>query len=406
MNVGLFTDPYYPIVDGVSNSVGMLKAALEGLGHEVHVFTTTNPLVDHEEMNVHRSVSMPFLLLPSRRVGMPYNPKAVHLVRQLKLDVVHTHTEFTMGTFGMAMAKNLRKPLVHTYHTLYEDYSHYWTKGIKYFEKPSRKAVRALSRTYCNACDRVIVPTGKTRDLLNRYEVQTPIVTIPTGLPLERFKRENIDAGEVARLRSQYGIGSDDKVILFIGRIAKEKQLEDLFEVMPEFMMAHENVKFLLVGDGPWRSIIEEVVAAKDMTHRVVFAGEQPYASIGGFYQLGDVFINASQTETQGLTYLEAMAAGVPVLAREDKCLEGVIESGVSGVTFMTVQEVSGHLEKLLFDDDWRGLIRANAGEVVRAFSAHAFAQKVEAVYQDVLSDVRDGKIRKSVVEDEIEKEV
>ncbi|MCL1791791.1 MAG: glycosyltransferase [Peptococcaceae bacterium] len=389
MNVGLFSDPYYPIVDGVCNSIGMLKAALEGLGHEVHVFTTTNPLMDEEEVNVHRSASLPFLLLPSRRVGMPYNPKAVLLVRQLHLDVIHTHTEFTMGTFGMAMARILKKPLIHTYHTLYEDYSHYWTKGIKYFEKPSRKAVRVMSRTFCNACDRIIVPTEKTRDLLNRYDVQTPIVTIPTGLMLERFRRENIDGDEVAQLRSDYGIGPDDKVILFIGRIAKEKQLEDLFEILPEFLEAHEDVKFVIVGDGPWRSVIEDVVAAKGLNNRVVFAGEHPYVTIGKFYQLGDVFINASQTETQGLTYLEAMAAGVPVLARADKCLEGVVENGVSGVTFEDVAEVPGHLERILFDDEWRGMIRTKADEVVSGYSALAFARKVEAVYREAMLDYR-----------------
>ncbi|MCL1917532.1 MAG: glycosyltransferase [Peptococcaceae bacterium] len=383
MNIGLFTDPYYPMVDGVSNSVEMLRDELEALGHGVHVFTTTNPHIDRQEVNVHRSMSMPFFGLPSKRMGMPYHPMAINKVRSLKLDIFHTHTEFSMGTFGKAMARLAKKPLVHTYHTIYEDYMHYITRGK--FDKTSKKAARVLSRIFCNGCDKLIVPTEKTRDLLTSYNVHTPIVTIPTGLPLERFRMENCDQDELARLRQHYGIGPEDKVILFVGRIAKEKQLEDIVEVMPEFMRDHAHVRFLLVGDGPWRGIIEELVNAKGIAQWVTFAGEQPYRTIGTYYHLGDVFINASRTETQGLTYLEAMAAGIPVLARADRCLDNVIVNGASGVTFEDMSELPEQLEKMLYDDAWRERILKGADAVVSDFSARTFAKRVESVYRDAM---------------------
>ena len=386
MIIGLFTDPYYPIIDGVANSVEMLKDQLEQRGHEVHVFTTTNPLLDRKEINVHRSPSMPFFLLPSRRAGIPYNPRAVYRVKKMKLDIVHTHTEFSMGMFGLAIARLLKKPIVHTYHTIYEDYSHYLSRGNKYFDRPSKKVARAISRNFCNSCEQIIVPTAKTRDLLQKYGIKKPIEIIPTGLVVDRFRPEHCDQTEIARLRAEYGIGPDDKIILFVGRIAKEKQIECIMERLPPYMSDRSEVKFLLVGGGPWRSALEKKAREGGIGARVIFAGEHPYRTIANFYQLGDVFINASQSETQGLTYIEAMAAGIPVVARADRCLEGFLTHGESGLTFNDPEEIPALLDKALFDPCVRAHIIENANRVVMENAAEMFAARVEKVYERVLA--------------------
>jgi 1,2-diacylglycerol 3-alpha-glucosyltransferase len=161
MKIGLFTDTYYPQINGVATSVLMLKENLELRGHKVYVFTTTDPKADSKETNVYRVPSIPFV--SARRVGTFYNPRLAKFIKKLGLDIIHTHTEFSLGIFGRAMAKELNIPFLHTYHTIYEDYTHY-IGNLRVFDPIAKKAVRKISINFCNSADKVIVPTEKVKD--------------------------------------------------------------------------------------------------------------------------------------------------------------------------------------------------------------------------------------------------
>lgn len=383
MNIALFTETYYPEVNGVANSVFMLKMELEKRGHNVYVFTTTTPGSPDYEFNVFRVHSMPCILLTERRVGMFYQPKLAHIIKRLNLDLIHTHTEFSLGIFGRIMAKELGLPLIHTYHTIYEDYTHYVTKG-KILDPQAKAFVRMFTRVCCNTVQRVIVPTEKVRDLLLTYEVVREMSVIPTGIDLGKFHPDLFSAEQTAALKKQFGIPGTDRIILYLGRVSPEKNLQEVLRVMPDYLGLHKDVSMVVVGGGPAKEPLRQEAAELGLAGRVHFLGEQPWDRIGEFYQMGDVFVSASNSETQGLTYIEAMAAGLPVVAREDPCLEGILLDGWNGFAFTDRDGLIRGLDLALFGED-AAQYGQNAIQKAAEYSTESFADAVENVYEEVL---------------------
>jgi len=384
MNVGLFTETYYPEINGVANSVYMLKRELEKRGHNVYVFTTTTPKAPEYEYNVFRVPSLPFIFITERRVGMFYQPRLAGIIKKLNLDIIHTHTEFSLGIFGRIMAKELKLPIVHTYHTIYEDYTHYLTR-LKVLDRRAKAFARMYSKVCCNSAQRVIVPTEKTRQLLKNYKVHKDISVIPTGIDLSKFDKSNYSEDMIRTLKEKYNILPDEKIMIYIGRVSQEKNLEELVNAMPDYMNRRSDLKFVIVGSGPALDGLKKLVKRFGLEERFVFTGAQPWDRIGLFYRLGDVFVSASKSETQGLTYIEAMASGLPVVAREDKCLENILKQGENGYAFTDQEGLYYGLEQVLYLDkttDYSG----NAENTARQFSAEEYALKVEKVYQEVVA--------------------
>ncbi len=384
MNIGLFTETYYPEINGVATSVYMLKNELENRGHHVYVFTTTTPGAPEHEYNVFRVPSIPFILITERRVGLFYQPKLASIIRKLNLDIIHTHTEFSLGIFGRIMARELKLPIVHTYHTIYEDYTHYLTH-FKAIDSRAKAFARIFSKVICNTVEQVIVPTDKTKELLMKYSVHKDISVVPTGIDLSKFDPAQYPQEDVVKLKDQYGIKENEKVCLYLGRVSQEKNIEEIIQAMPYYMSRRKDFKFVIVGSGPALEKLENLVEKLGLKQRFVFTGSQPWDIIGLYYQMGDVFVSASKSETQGLTYIEAMASGLPVVAREDKCLEDILERGCNGYTFTDQEGLYHGLDRILFEDsntDYSG----NAIRMVRKYSTQEFALQVENVYQQVMS--------------------
>lgn len=381
MKIGLFTDTYYPQINGVATSVLMLKKNLEMRGHKVYVFTTTDPKADSKEKDVYRVPSIPFV--SARRVGMFYNPRLSKIIKRLGLDVIHTHTEFSLGIFGRTMAKELNIPFLHTYHTIYEDYTHYIGR-LGVFDPIAKMAVRKLSIKFCNSADKVIVPTEKVKDLLLSYDLKQDISIIPTGIELSKFSKQNYNFNIVQNLRTDLGIEEKDKVVLYIGRISKEKNIEEILIAMKSYLNERENVKLVLIGDGPEKNALENRAKELGIDNQTIFAGERPWNEIGMYYQIGDVFVSASQSETQGLTYIEALASGLPVVAKADKCLEGVLKDNINGYAFHNQEDFIKALDSILYDELKQERLSAGAIESTRKFSAEHFAYTVEVVYKKI----------------------
>ncbi len=382
MKIGLFTDTYYPQINGVATSVLMLKKNLEARGHQVYVFTTTDPKADGKEKSVYRVSSIPFV--SARRVGLFYNPRLARIIKELNLNVIHTHTEFSLGIFGRAMAKELNIPFLHTYHTIYEDYTHYIGK-LGVFDPIAKMAVRKISINFCNSADKVIVPTDKVKDLLWSYNVKQDISIIPTGIELNRFSKYNYSSNIVQNLRAKLGIGEGDKVLLYIGRISKEKNIEEILIAIKSYLKEKEDVKFVLIGDGPERSILEERTKELGIDNQTIFAGERPWNEIGMYYQIGDVFVSGSQSETQGLTYIEALASGLPVVAKADKCLDGVLEDNINGYSFNNQEDFIKFLDSILYNPLKKERLSLGAIKSMRRFSVQYFAYTIEKLYEKML---------------------
>ncbi|SEO88381.1 1,2-diacylglycerol 3-alpha-glucosyltransferase [Amphibacillus marinus] len=378
MRIGLFTDTYYPQVNGVATSTYLLKQGLERIGHNVYVFTTTDANATPNEQGVYRIPSIS--VMSERRLALFYQPHLVRLIKRLNLDIIHTQTEFSLGIFGRLMAKRFNIPLTHTYHTIYEDYTHYIAK-FSQLNPIAKFAAKRISVNFCRAADQLIVPTVKVKNLLASYGVHRPINVIPTGINLEKFSQANIDSQHKERLRATLSIQPDDKVILFVGRVSKEKNIETLLLHVQPYLKEHPHIKFVIVGDGPYRACLEELTNELAITQQVIFAGEQPWESINQYYQIGDVFVSASQSETQGLTYIEALAAGLPVIAKADPCLNGVIENGQNGFTFHHQADFLSALNSVLENERYQTALATTAVMTAKRFSAEQFAQSVLEIY-------------------------
>ena len=385
MNIGLFTDTFMPQINGVGSSVTTLARALRAKGHNVYIFAPWAPDTEQneEEKYVIRMPSMPFIFLKGFRVGLCYPPTAIKRIHKLKLDIVHTQTEFSVGIFGRILAKACHIPVIHTYHTMYEDYVHYILGG-RILDKDDAKA---MSKICCNSAQAVIAPTDKVYNTLRSYGVTKPIYTIPTGISIEKFRKNNFSGDKIQFLRQKYGLGEDIPTVLVLGRIAKEKSMDVVIKAMSLLLEKMPEAKLVIVGDGPYREILENMADDLGIADKVIFTGAVPWENIGIYYQLGDVFVTASVSETQGLTFAESMAAGIPIIAKKDSSIEGVIVDGKTGVVFENDNELSSKIYSLLSDKDKRRAISENAYSFAESLSAEAFADRVESLYKEILND-------------------
>ncbi|EEY34052.1 glycosyltransferase [Pseudoleptotrichia goodfellowii] len=383
MRVGIFTDTYRPQVNGVVSSILTLEKELRKKGHKVYIITTTDPDAPMVEPNVLRLPSMEFKPLPQYRLGMLYSSRIIKKIKRLELDIIHSQTEWGVGTFARFAAINLEIPLVHTYHTLYEYYTHYITRG--HFTVPAKKLAAAISKFYCEKCNALIVPTRKVEDILYSYDVDKNMNIIPTGIELNKFYRENYTDEEIKFMRESFNIQDSDFLCVYIGRIAKEKSIDVLIDMFSK--IKDETFKFMIVGRGPVVDELKNQAENLGISDRVIFAGEVPHDKVPVYYQMGDVFLNASVSETQGLTFVEAMAAKTPVNARYDLNLEDLLVKNEAGLVYKNEEEFISNIMLLKQNKKLREKIIENAYNVSQDFTAEKFGERVEAVYKKTIEE-------------------
>ena len=351
MRIGIFTDTYLPYVSGLVTSELMLKESLEKMGHEVYVVTMNLENLKYKYDKENKVIYIPGVptKIYETRLTTFYSPRAFNQIRKWKLDIIHTQTEFSVGTFGRIVSKQLDIPLVHTYHTMYEDYIYYLTKG--YFDKPSKKLIEYLTRFYCDTTvSELIVPTKKIYNIFKeKYNPDEIINIIPTGMDIDRFS--NVD-----------------KLIT---------EFSKLIDKIP-------NIKLLLVGDGPDLEELQELVKKLDIENYVIFVGKVPIDKVQNYYHLMDVFSTFSTTETQGLTVLEALASSVPVVAIKDDSFEGVIKNNKNGYLFTRNIDFINYIYKLYSDKSLYKKLSCDN-------SSDAFGQKVYSVYLNSIKNYKKG---------------
>ena len=385
MNIAIFTDTYFPEINGVSTSVFTLSSELRKDGHSVHIFTVSEPRSALKDMNediyVHRFPSVPLVFLKPHRAATPFSLRLIRMIRKYKIDIIHTQSEFFVGYLGLILALNFHLPVVHTYHTMLEDYTHYVAGG----KIAGVGFARQYSRTFCNLASAVVVPTEKVHDTLVDYGVSKPLYTIPTGVNLDPFLRDNYPPQKIEACKISLGINPEDPTILCLGRIAKEKSIDVMIAAFPEILSRIPRAKLVIVGDGPARAELTEQADTLGLLESVIFVGAVPYSEIGQYYQLGSIFMCCSTSETQGLTYYEAMAAAIPIVARRDPCLENLIEDGVTGNLFDTPEGIPDAVCDLLLNPEKAKAYAARAYENVKIFSSVTFAKRIEDVYYNTI---------------------
>ena len=292
MRILITTDWYEPVINGVVTSVLTLKRELVKRGHEVRVATLSDCGHSYKKDDVYymRSVDISRIYPGARAVCFPGSSLYEELI-EWQPDLVHSQCEFSSFLIARKIAGELGIPVVHTYHTVYEDYTHYFSAGRPW----GRQAAAWFSRFILEKTDFVIAPTAKVKKLLESYGVERPVAVIPTGIRLERFlpvSWEQVDEDR-NRIREQYGIGEGQKVLLVLGRLAKEKNIEEIISFFGQ--MNREDMELLIVGDGPYRRELEELADLQKNSCRIHFTGMVSPEETTAYYRAGDMFVSASR---------------------------------------------------------------------------------------------------------------
>ncbi len=386
LNIGLFSDTFTPDVNGVSVSVATLKTQLERMGHNVYVVTPSmqTKLMGVEfEDGILRIPGVKLKQLYGYRLSRPWSGKALDYIRRMNLDIIHSHTEFSMRILATTAASAFNIPLVTTHHTTYEDYTHYVTKG--HFERQSKKIVGWYTKKLLDKKGEIIVPSEKTYNMLKRYGMTAGMHIVPTGIDVKRLSPENADKKFVEDFLAEHDLADKFRMV-YIGRLAPEKGLETILRHMPEIVKKLPDVHLIVVGYGPSFDSQNELVRELGVEDHVLFLGKQPPNLIQNFYALGHVFVTASTSETQGITYIEAMAGGLPVIARYDDVLKTVLVHGSTGFFFKSDDDFAEkfyHYYNLPEEEKLR--MRAAALAKAEEFSLETFGDSIIKVYMKAI---------------------
>ncbi|MBR2828701.1 MAG: glycosyltransferase, partial [Bacilli bacterium] len=387
--IGIFSETYTPYISGLVTSIVMLKNALEKEGHEVYVVTANLESFKYEYNEKERILKIPGLptgIYDSRLTSI-YPIQAVNKIKSWKLDVIHSQTEFAIGTFARLFAKQFNIPLVHTYHTLYEDYIHYITKG--YFNRSSKKIVEYLTKFYCDTtATELIVPTNKIYKLFKeKYKFEKNIHIIPTGIETERFYKENINQKEVEELKNTLGLTKNDFVLLFVGRLAEEKNVEFLLNSEKNLVEKYKNIKLVIVGDGPDKDNYEKLSSRLGIAKNVIFTGKAAWEEMPYYYHISDVFVTASKTETQGLTIIEAMASNVIPVCMEDEAFQSMVTEELNGLFFKTNEEYEKQIIRLYENREELKKFDKQARIQAEHYSSKNYAERALEVYNRAIKE-------------------
>lgn len=390
MKIAIFTDTFLPDVNGVVTSIDLERRILEKRGHEVYIICSyPGSLKIKYEGHIVRLPGLEIKKLYGYALAQPIHLLLIEELRALKFDVIHANTEFGVGIFANICANRLDVPLVRTYHTTYEDYTHYLNfLNSKLLDTGLKKAVALLSKTYGQNCLRMIAPSNKTKEMLRGYGVTNTIDVIPTGIELGMFKNDGSDKQQCQQIRDLCGVNADERLLVYIGRIAEEKAIDLIITAMKKVKECSLKLKLAIVGDGPQLNSLKALASELGVDDVISFLGKKPFSEIPLYYHAADAFISASTSETQGMTYVEALSSGLPIFARYDEVLKDIVYPGKNGYFFKDEDELVAKLKEFTeLDQEQLFAIKNNAVNSVRKYDADNFGAALEKLFAEVVDD-------------------
>lgn len=381
MRILMISDVYFPRVNGVSTSILTFQQELAAQGHEVHIIAPEYPAGHPEAAHITRIESGYVMLDPEDRLMK--KAKIYSLLPRLReqnFDIVHIQTPFLAHYAGIKLARELNIPTIETYHTFFEEYLYHYVPLLPKFI--TRRITRSFSRSQCNAVNAVIVPSLAMRTVLTEYGCTTPMHIAPTGIQMAKF-----ESGDGARFRAKHGIPADRPLLLHVGRVAHEKNIGFLLEVLQHLRKSHPDVLMLICGEGPARNDLEQQVKRMDLSANTMFVGYlDRETELLDCYRSADVFTFASRTETQGLVLLEAMALGVPVVSTAVMGTIDIVSPERGALKAEeNVEDFSGKVSRLLSDKALREKTGLEGRDYAETWSAPATARRVVDIYQGVI---------------------
>lgn len=383
MKILFISDVYFPRVNGVSTSIRTFVTQLQELGHEIHLVAPDYGVTTEDDAWIKRIPSRKIYFDPEDRL-MKYGAALDRLMelRREKYDLIHIHTPFVAHYLGKKLAHLLDVPCVETYHTFFEDYLHHYLPWIP--TSMARGIARLVSRRQCNAVDAIVAPSKPMLDVLRQYGVKSKAGVIPTGLQAHSFAESDGNA-----FRERYGIPLDRPMILYVGRVAFEKNIAFLLRMAVELREMKPDVLLVVAGEGPAENSLRQLSKELNLHANIQFIGYlDRKTELNGCYKAADVFVFSSKSETQGLVIIEAMAQGTPVVAIAELGTKSILIEG-QGALIAPEDEMifAERVNSLLQDKKVRNQLGAKARSYVEEkWTSRAQAERVVQFYQGMLT--------------------
>lgn len=388
MHIAHFTNNYYPVINGVVRSVSAFRQALTELGNNVFVFAQEDAYEDQEPF-IFRYPSLPLPISVDIPAAIPISPNIDWVIPLLKLNVIHSHHPVLLGQVGAAKAKKLGIPLVFTFHTQYHEYSHYFPISQEDVQEFIKEAVNDWLQNYMQRCHHIVVPSGSMLEILkSNYGLESQYTVIPTGIQLDFYQESDGTA-----IRQENG-WEKDIVMISVGRLAKEKNWRFLLQAGAKAMQNHPQLRIVILGSGPERKSLALYIKELGIRDRVNFLGDVSFEKVPAYLKAADFFGFASKTETQGLVTLEALAAGLPVVAVNASGTRDILENAVQG--FLVDEDIgafSNAIDQILLNQEMYNNFKQAAYLRAQEFEIKKQAAKLLEVYGQALEDKKSGKM-------------
>lgn len=384
MKICMFTNTYLPHVGGVANSVARFTEDLRRRGHRVMIIAPSFPDVDEAKDRAEDVFRVPAVQNFngsdfSLRIPVPF--VIDDALNEFDPDIIHSHHPYLLGDAAMRAAGQRCLPLVFTHHTRYEEYTHYVTSASSIM----KQFAIHLSTEYANRCTRIVAPSRSIAKMIHERGVFRKVAVIPTGVDLNFFQ-----SGNGAVFRKEAGISPNARVIGHVGRLAPEKNLEYLSRAVVRYLQRDPRSYFIVAGEGPSHATMQTLFDQNDLGKQVVMAGKRTGRQLADFYDALDIFIFASQSETQGMVLAEAMAAGKPVVGLNAPGVREIIRDGENGCMLAADSSPDLFAEAIHSIDrnpEVNRKMRIAAGRTARRFSRTVSAQQLEALYASILKN-------------------
>lgn len=379
----MFTNNFFPFVSGVTVSIERLIRGLKAEHHSVAIVAPDY----HKDASCDDTLRVKTLVAfgskQEFRLANLFSPRIGRFFSRFKPDIVHLHHPFWLGSAGLWLARRHKVPAVYTYHTRLEMYAHYVPIPGRIFRNVIS---HVLIRRFCNNCDGVIVPTVSTEEYLRLIGVKTPLCVQPTGIDFERFNQPCPE--QVSALRAELNLPNQGLTLISVSRLGKEKSVDFLIRAMPDIIARTDKpLRLIIVGEGDQRPELEALIRELGLVDTVMLIGSVEPEAIATYYQAADLFVFASQSETQGMVLLEAMAAGLPVVAVRSSGTADVVVNGETGYITLAKRSVwSEKVIRLIREDDERARFSSNAIALAREHDTAVFARNIDQFYSEILS--------------------